>query len=539
MWKPLSYPWEALDANINQSVDIDSMPWCSQILINKEEEINNATTGATYPTKQVSDIYNMIELPGPSLQGDSSQEIKINIDNKEVSLDYCGEGETINNINFEYFFDKIMNAMLFLTRDVECLNVKNYKFQTVYWQTILFRLHQHTDIDPARYALVVDLSELNELIKPIDRITSQPKKVLRRVYDQERIQKVREIDKKCVIDLARRPGSVLAEKAGPKQRILAIKRQENINILENRVTKHCCELAIRAAKRYIEQHKKENITAKESKRVKSVEKLLKESTRLPHKEQFRGVTNLSVPCRQPNYTLMQNADYHKVWKAYVELVRNEDLRSELWKWYRRMWCDYTGVYLADMMYLLNTIIEDNEIFEIGNKAVMGKRRQEEGNWLFNDILPGPFVVASGDLQSTLYIVHGDVNTLSKISDSLRCLASCNADYIVIKISDGNKSVMPIYSIVPPHHLNKKSYENYIKDMPSNLIKNINSFKRKNNDWNCNHGWILMGNWNDSSFIDRLQNLGEGMTCWITDVNPDYSFWKDKSNSYKPMKAFLK
>ena len=30
-----------LDANINQSVDIDSMPWCSQILINKEEEINN------------------------------------------------------------------------------------------------------------------------------------------------------------------------------------------------------------------------------------------------------------------------------------------------------------------------------------------------------------------------------------------------------------------------------------------------------------------------------------------------------------------
>ena len=87
--------------------------------------------------------------------------------------------------------------------------------------------------------------------------------------------------------------------------------------------------------------------------------------------------------------------------------------------------------------------------------------------------------------------------------------------------------------------NKKSYENYIKNMPSNLIKNINSFKRKNNDWDCKHGWILMGNWNDSSFIDRLQNLGEGMTCWITDVNPDYSFWKDKSNSYKPMKAFLK
>lgn len=539
MWKPLSYPWEVLDANINQSVDIDSMPWCSQILINKEEEINNATSGATYPTKQISDIYNMIELPGPSLKGDSSREIKINIDNKEISLDYGGEGEFINNVNFEYFFDKIMNAILFLIRDIECLNVKNYKFQTVYWQTILNRIHQHSDKDPARYALVVDLSELNELIKPIDRITSQPKKVLRRVYDQERIQKVREIDKKCIIDLARRPGSILAEKAGPKQRILAIKRQENINILENRVTKHCCALAMRAATRYIKEHSKENITAKESKRVKSVEKLRKESMRLPHKEQFRDVTNLSVPCRQPNYTLMQNADYYKVWKAYVELVRNEDLRSELWKWYRRMWCDYTGVYLADMMHSLNTIIEDNEIFEIGNKAVMGKRRQEEGNWLFNDILPGPFVVASGDLQSTLYIVHGDVITLSKISTSLKSLASFNADYIVIKISDGNKSVMPIYSIVPPYHLNKKSYENYIKEMPSNLIKNINSFKRKNNDWNCNHSWILMGNWNDSSFIDRLQNLEKGITCWISDVNPDYSFWKDKSNNYEPMKAFLK
>ena len=88
----------------------------------------------------------------------------------------------------------------------------------------------------------------------------------------------------------------------------------------------------------------------------------------------------------------------------------------------------------------------------------------------------------------------------------------------------------------------QSYPEYYKiiiDSYINLIKNINSFKRKNNDWDCKHGWILMGNWNDSSFIDRLQNLGEGMTCWITDVNPDYSFWKDKSNSYKPMKAFLK
>ena len=62
---------------------------------------------------------------------------------------------------------------------------------------------------------------------------------------KERLNKVREVDVKCIIDLSRRPGSVVVEKAGKTQSIMAVKRTGDINILENRVTKHILRKDVR------------------------------------------------------------------------------------------------------------------------------------------------------------------------------------------------------------------------------------------------------------------------------------------------------
>ncbi|MBC8486748.1 MAG: DUF2357 domain-containing protein [Bacteroidetes bacterium] len=534
----LTYPWETIQFvyhTVSAPVNIDNIHWHSQILTDRESEITNATTGGTFPTVSISKNYKVIELPGPAIKGDMSREIVLDIDNKhKVSFLFNNNDSKPDNTEmldqFEFFFDQTMNVMLYLVR--MCLKVEKHSKENIYWEKIINQIHKDMKDDPAKYALVVDLARLPELIEPVGRITEKPKRVLRRIHDQERIQKVQEIDTKCLTDLARRPGTVLAEKAGPKQRILAIKRKENINTLENRVTKHCCSLAALASKRYLREHDK----IQKSERKESVQRLFRASKRLPQKSSFQGVVNLLEPCRQPNYTLMLNPDYYKVWKAYVQLVRNEDLRNELWKWHRRMWSDYMGLFLADLLHSYQGVMSDKYIYSIGQKTVFGKRKQDTGKWLISDTMPGPFIIeVDSDKPGTLYLINGDRDTLINVSDSLQDLAILNADYLLICIRSDRQVVLPIYAILPSHHLSNEAHSRFVKDILPSLMQGLRMFKEHSTSWSCRNGWVLLGNWAHSQDFDKELDLGEGMTCWATAIDPDYNSWQSIANRcYEPL-----
>lgn len=535
MFNPITYPWETIcfDSKSEFDTNVNNIPWCSQIVVNNENEVTNATTGEKFPSKIISESHHLFELPGPAIKGDMSRQMTIDIDNiQKYKLQFYPSSNIEDYAHqieqFEYFFDRIMNAMLFLFRT--CLKVDKYPKTSIYWEEILDDIHKNKNDDHAKYALVVDLARLPELINPVGRITQKPKRVLRRVHAQERIQKVQEVDIKCIIDLARRPGSILAEKAGSKQRILAIKREENINILENRVAKHCCALAAKASKRYLDEHK--DIKISDSKRKEAVQKLFKESKRLPEISSFSDVVNLNEPCRQPNYTLMQNADYYKVWKAYIQLVKNEDLRADLWKWNRRMWVDYLGLFLSDVLFSFQKTMTDKYLYEIGEKTVFGKRKHDAGLWFIYDTLPGPYIVhPTSNKTGTLYFIQGDYDTLINLSESTSDLSVLNADYLLIYLYAEKKTVLPIYGILPPHQLTNKDRKKYVNDMMPSLIKNIRIFNRNTTKWDCKNGWILLGNWDKNKPLEKIQNLGEGIKCWTSKVDPDYKVWGDNMENY--------
>ena len=541
MWHPIKYPWEAIEIASKDIPDLlgkeKKTAWYSQIVTGKKIKITNAVTGNRFPTRAISNKSIVIELPGPALKGDMSRAIILDLDHgKQIEFSYFYENNTHDKSEmnkYELFFDTIMNGMLFILSK-ECLNVKNYKSENKYWHEVLEELHKNIKKDPGKYALVVELSEFpSDLIRPIDRITENPKRILQRIHDQERIQKVREIDIKCIIDLARRPGRLLPEKAGPKQRILAIKRMENINTLENRVTRHCCSLAVKASKRYLLEH--ENI--QKSKRKGDVKKLQKECKRLPNKSTFSSVLNLIEPCRQPNYTLMENADYYKVWKAYIQLVRNEDLRAELWQWNRRMWVEYCALFLVDILKAFQSEMTDKNMIEIGKKTIFGKRKHDSGFWFVPDALPGPFILESvSSTPGTLYFIQGDRNSLTNLSESLSELSSLNADYLFIYIRNNENTVLPVYGIIPHHHLSKSNRDKYIHDMLPSLSRNIRTFNTVSSDWTCKNGWVLLGNWDQNKTMDNIQNLGKGIKCWTSAVDPDYRQWAgNRENNFGPLR----
>ena len=538
MFVPIQYPWEAVSAmnNIGEISENNRITanWNSQIVAGKDVSITSAATGSEFPTSILSEELKILELPGPTLKGDTSRAIVLDYNNaKQIEFTYYTDSiqEMNSQQKFEHFFDRTMNVMLFILRK-DCLNVNYYKSKNIYWDELLKLLHANPDDDPAKYALVVDLAELSELSKAVDRITDQPKRMLQRIHDQERVQKVREVDTKCLIDLARRPGSVLSEKAGPKQRILAIKRKENINIMENRVTKHCCALAVKASERYLIEHK----DIHKSKRKESVVKLQKECKRYPLKPTFTDVFSLAAPCRQPNYTLMQNADYYKVWKSYVQLVKNEDLRAQLWQWNRRMWTDFIALFLVDILSGFRSAMKSEYFLEINQKTVFGNRKHDSGLWFLSDVLPGPYIVEpNSNNPGTLYFINGDHDSIIGISDSLSELTLLNADYIFIFIRNEVKTVLPVYGIIPSFHYTIPYRNKYVGKMLPSLSKNISAFNNISSEWVCKNGWVLHANWENTQVNDKHQNLGKGIKCYAHEVDPDYHTWpSNRENYFEPL-----
>ena len=480
-------------------------------------------------------------MPSPALKGDNSKEIFLSLGKTEFKLKFYNEDNVKHDYDlkekFELFFDKILDSTLFFFR--EALESDKYIKKNHYWDGVLKKIHQYKENDPAKYSLIVDLARPEELINPIDRITLSPKKILKRIHDQERVQKVKEVDVKCLIDLARRPGTILAEKAGSKQRILAIKREENINILENKVIKHCCSLVAKSSRRYLKEHL--DINSKASPRKRSVETLFRKSKSFVSRPSFNGVSNLSEPSRTPNYTLMQNPDYLRVWKAYLQLVKNEDLRSDLWKWNQRLWSDFMGIFISDLITKLNDKYDDDTLVQIGKKTVFGERKYNSGLRMFRDTLPGPFLTnPNSENPKTIYLINGDQETLKNLSKDFTKLSKLNADYLLIVLGKKSKSVLPIYTIIPSHSFKEESLKVFIKKMHSSLLSQISNNKLSFSGWFISDTLILLGNWTEEPLINKITNLGQRINSWVDEVNPDFRYWsKDLDNYLKIIQNFLK
>lgn len=535
----LKYAWEAISA-VNQDSDNEiegTASWCFQMLISSSEKIYNSTTGANFPHRQILPNLWIYEFNGPALKGDMSNSIGVTIEGrKNYKLVFKKEDvpkkPNSQLAKFEVFFDQIMDTMLFILRD----QLKNEKFKmgNHYWSDLLGRLFDRKNVDPAKYALIADLARPGTLMEPLRRVSEKPKRVLRRIHELERVQKVREIDTRCLIDLARQPGSVLAEKAGPKQRILAIRRTESIDTLENRVARHCCDLAVRASRRYLLMNSK--ITPLESERVHNVSKLQRFSKLTPLKNSFKGVSRLIEPCRQPNYSLLQNTDYLKIWEAYSNLVKNEDLRNQLWIWNRRLWKDYTSIFLSEAIQSVQSELGDELMIRMGKKTILAERKHEAGSWFLSDMLSGPYVInPDSEHPGTVYLIDGSYESLTRLSSDLGELAVLNADFLVLNSENGRVRVLPIYSMLPSNHISESEQISYINDVLPSLMKNIKKVNHRLTIGECLGGWVLLGNWGDVTTNSELKNLGEGITCWITSVSADYQAWmKDKSLFEQPL-----
>lgn len=165
-----------------------------------------------------------------------------------------------------------------------------------------------------------------ELPAVLTQVFDRLRKVLRREREPQAVGRVEQLDAACLRWLTRQPGYTVAQKAGPRQRVLAVVRRENYDILENRVLRDLLLRTERLTERWLEENEKAFPNHESVKAVKRLSNLCRKGLEL---ETLQDVSPLhDVP--KPNYVLTQDALYRRIWDAYLLVVEHYRLIEGLW-----------------------------------------------------------------------------------------------------------------------------------------------------------------------------------------------------------------
>lgn len=159
-------------------------------------------------------------------------------------------------------------------------------------------------------------------------VVNQPKKILQRRRTMEPIHRLRELDATCVRWLTRQPGNTLAEKSGNRRAVLAVHRFESVDTLENRVVRDLLQRCISLATSYLRQHAKKFPDHDWVIMTADLLKLCRRLLALPHMQEISSLPSLP----KPNYVLLHESRYQEVWRSYMEVIRQQRRRQQLWKW---------------------------------------------------------------------------------------------------------------------------------------------------------------------------------------------------------------
>ena len=336
------------------------------------------------------------------------------------------------------------------------------------WDLALLELRQTDWLgDLVRKPLIVDLAENQQF--PLKEIARGAKRVLRRKRGVERLSKAREFDKASLIRIAQLPGRTIAEKAGPKQRIPAVKRYETTDTLENRVVEHFCRLAEGEWLR----NQSDDRTSLSNEWLRLASGFVGLCKRVKRNDDFCSIQKLKSPCISPNYTLEQNTNYRAVWQGYRKLIKRQSEREECWAWARRLFLNRAYVYLAELFRL---VFSDSETIHFPyHKHLRARLAHQYGLWLDAESMPGPRVIQSdqGETLTAYLFSPQDIQA----GFGLNCeLLRLNADAYIALLGKTGMSVCPMFGFVGSSE--EESCREAERDLEQvfDRIKNNSAFK---------------------------------------------------------------
>lgn len=204
----------------------------------------------------------------------------------------------------------------------------------------------------------------------LDLIERVPRRILRRVHRPVPLARVQEVDRRAMTWLIRQPGETIAERAGDRQRIQAVAREESFNTLENRVVLSYARMAEAVAREYRERHG----TAVRAPRVEHVRRFGGRCRMLERDLRARGVGEAGADVT-PNFVLQNDARYRAVWNAWHELLRRRRTLDELWRWQARSWEEFCALVVVIALQ------SRSGARPVAVSPIVFREEQQEGCWI--------------------------------------------------------------------------------------------------------------------------------------------------------------
>lgn len=251
-------------------------------------------------------------------------------------------------------------------------------------ESLTDRLTSDTNDEPPQQLVSVIASQHLSLIEDL---ISSMRKILRRKRDMVSISAVQQVDAHCLRWLARQPGHLAQEKAGSRQELMAVVREETRNTLENRVLKDFVYRVEILARRYLQQYESRYPASSRVKVVKRLRSCLFNALRLPEIQSLPTMKALV----QPNYVLLHDARYSKLWELYRLVLAHTRMSEIVWPKRHRLFAE---IFLVWVITRLN--LEYKSFFEL---SYWIKEMPTNGCFFVEPTFTNAFEDSNGDVLS--------------------------------------------------------------------------------------------------------------------------------------------
>ena len=402
------WPWsvEIPEESKNLTGGCVEFPFCGSPVLSISHEAKLYIHSRMEQFKQLGDSYDnaryqVYETPHGILAGQAAlKKLRIRVVDKTFDLEFNARGAaerfspdssnlpqktpTARHIDaWSQVFDDLLD---------KATDSKGEYTSEISWSVILDYLNEikKDAAKEPRKALIVHITE--DMMNRLPVTVASARKILLRYRDLVPIHHFQESDVHCLRWYVQQPGRTKEEKAGNKQRLLAVVRRESFNTLENQVLKDFIARCYRESSRYLQSELPPDKS---------------DSTRAMLVRSYKGVCNVSLretifenvtkPPHgiQPNYVLQQDTRSKKVWKWYKKLLRREHAEDSLWDWQPRTWADVMRLLIGAA--LMNYGVRKKEkqeiqhgfLFEpLTNAPLHLRLEQERGSRIIPDSLPG-------------------------------------------------------------------------------------------------------------------------------------------------------
>ena len=203
-------------------------------------------------------------------------------------------------------------------------------------------LHAAFRHDVGRLALIVQVAHYCGDV--LHGICIRPRHLLRRERRTTGIDRADQLDEECLRWLVRQPGRTVVEKAGPRQRIRAVRRTHSYDTTENRVVRDFLERCRRLCDAYLSGAE----SAPEGKRTRDVRVFRRDVKRWLSTSPIGEVPRpVGVP--GANYVLQFDDRYRRIWPWYERLRRQQEDEADIRRWRHRSWAEHVVLLMAQAM----------------------------------------------------------------------------------------------------------------------------------------------------------------------------------------------